>query len=79
MKKIVWNEQELESINIHGETCYAVAFAAMQRNNIDFDDIEQINEHHEAHRWGSDTDRKYRKAAVNKAVYKVAATPLQYA
>jgi hypothetical protein len=79
MRKIQWTEDELQSINLHGETCDAVARAAMQRSGINFDDIECINEHYETHRWGSDADRRYRKAAVNKAVRRVAANPLMYA
>jgi chaperone required for assembly of F1-ATPase len=79
MKKIQWTEDELQSIKLHGETCDAVARAAMQRSGINFDDIERINEHYETHRWGSDADRRYRKAAVNKAVRRVAANPLMYA
>lgn len=79
MTKIQWTEDELQSINLHGETCDAVARAAMQRSGINFNDIERINEHYETHRWGSDADRRYRKAAVNKAVRRVAANPLLYA
>ena len=79
MTKIKWTEDELQSINLHGETCDAVARAAMQRSGLNFDDIEQINGHYETHRWGSDADRRYRKAAVNKAVRRVAANPLEYA
>jgi hypothetical protein len=79
MRKIQWTEDELQSINLHGETCDAVARAAMQRSGLNFDDIEQINGHYETHRWGSDADRRYRKAAVNKAVRRVAVNPLMYA
>lgn len=32
----------------------------------------------ESHRWGSDTDRRYRKAAVNRAIKAVAANPAAY-
>ena len=60
--KITWTEEE----------------KAMERNRIIFDDIERINNHYEEHRWGSDTDRKYRKTAINKAIKKVAANPLSY-
>jgi hypothetical protein len=79
MKIIQWTEEEMHSINLHGETCDAVAQTAMQRSGLNFDDIERINEHYETHRWGSDADRRYRKAAVNKAVRRVAANPLMYA
>ena len=79
MNKIKWTAEEIEAIKIHGETCEAVARAAMERSGINFDDIEQINDHYETHRWGSDADRRYRKAAVNKAVRRVAANPLMYA
>ena len=79
MKKIEFTPAEMEQINLHGETCDAVARAAMQRSGLNFDDIERINEHYEQHRWGSDADRRYRKAAVAKAVRRVAANPLMYA
>jgi hypothetical protein len=79
MTKIEFTQAEMEQINLHGETCDAVARAAMQRSGINFDDIERINEHYESHRWGSDADRRYRKAAVNAAVRRVAANPLLYA
>ena len=39
---------------------------------------ERINDHFEAHRWGSDADRRYRKAAVNRAIRAVAANPAAY-
>ena len=78
MKKIIWNQSEIETINKYGEICEAMAREAMTRNNINFDDIEKINGHYESHNWGSDTDRKYRKSAVNKAVKKVAANPMNY-
>lgn len=79
MKKIIWNEDELKSIHQHGETCAAVAKAAMIRSGLSFDDIEQINDHYESHNWGSNTDRAYRQRAINKAVAIVAASPLKYA
>lgn len=79
MKKIQWTEDELQSISLHGGACIAVAREAMQRSGLTFDDIEQINDHYETHRWGSGADRRYRKAAVNKAVQRVAANPLLYA
>ena len=79
MNKIKWTAEEIEAIKIHGETCEAVARAAMERSGLNFDDIERINDHYETHRWGSDTDRRYRKAAVNRAVRRVAANPLKYA
>ena len=79
MTRIIWTDQELESIRRHGETCEAVARAAMQRSGLNFDHIERINNHNEQHRWGSDADRRYRKAAVTKAVRRVAADPLKYA
>ena len=79
MNKIKWTAEEVEAIKIYGETCEAVARAAMERSGINFDDIERINDHYETHRWGSDADRRYRKAAVNRAVRRVAAHPLEYA
>jgi hypothetical protein len=79
MKKAIFTESELETIRQHGETCAAVARAAMERGGFNFDDIEQITGHSESHRWGSNTDRKYRSRAINKAISIVAANPLQYA
>ena len=78
MKKIIFTEIEMETIREHGETCYAVAKAAMERSGLSFDDIEEINNHYENHRWGSDADRRYRQTAVNKAIRKVSANPLMY-
>lgn len=45
----------------------------MERSNLNFNDIERINNHYENHRWGSDADRKYRKSAINKAIAKISA------
>lgn len=78
MKKIIFTEEEMKTIKEHGETCFIVAQRAMERSGINFDDIEDINNHYESHKWGSGADRKYRKAAVNNAIQKVAANPLQY-
>ena len=78
MKKIQWTEEELKSIKEHGETCITVARQAMERSQINFDEIEQINDHYESHEWGSNADRKYRKSAINKAIAKVAGNPLAY-
>ena len=79
MNKIKWTAEEMEAIKIHGETCIAAAKAAMMRSGINFDDIEQINNHFEDHVWGSNADRAYRKRAVKKAVAIVAQNPLKYA
>ena len=79
MQIIKWNADELEIIKRQGEVCQAVARVAMERSGINFDHIEQINEHFESHVWGSNTDRKYRKSAINKAIAKVCANPLMYA
>ena len=78
MTKIIWTDEELQRIKEHGETCLAVARQAMERSGITFDNIEEINEHYETHRWGSNADRAYRKRAVNKAILKVASNPLKY-
>jgi hypothetical protein len=78
MKKIIFTESEMESIKIHGETCLSVAKAAMLRSLLNFDDIEEINNHYENHKWGSAADIKYRQSSVNKAIYKVASNPLKY-
>lgn len=77
-KKIQWTDREREFILEHGEVCIAVARSAMERSRLNFDDIEDINQHYETHRWGSDADRKYRKRAVNKAIQKVAANARDY-
>ena len=80
MRKIKWTKEEVDRIKANGgETCAAVARAAMERSELSFDDIEDINEHYENHRWGSNTDRAYKKRAVNKAIMKVAENPLKYA
>lgn len=79
MKIVSFTESEMEFIRLHGQTCEAVARAAMERSGLSFDDVERINDHYESHRWGSNADRRYRKAAVNRAVKKVAANPLEYA
>jgi len=76
---IKWTDEERKSIDRYGEICTAAARQAMERSGLSFDDIERINDHYESHRWGSNADRKYRKAAINKAVLKVAANPMQYA
>jgi len=78
MKRITFTESELLTIRQHGETCQAVAREAMTRSGLSFDDIEQINNHYEVHNWGSNTDRRYRKTAVNKAVARVSKNPLEY-
>lgn len=78
MKKIVFTDVEMRAINMYGKTCASVAREAMIRSGLSFDDIEEINNHYETHNWGSNTDRKYRKAAINRAVSKVAAHPLEY-
>lgn len=77
-KKIQWTEREREFILEHGEVCIAVAQSAMERSRLNFDDIEDINQHYETHRWGSNADRKYRKSAINKAIQKVAANARDY-
>ena len=79
MKKLEFNEHESECIKLHNCLCFAVAEECMKRNELNFDDIEEINNHFENHRWGTNADRKYRKSAINKAIEKVALNPLQYA
>lgn len=78
MKKIIFTDAEMKTIKQRGETCIAVALSAMANSGLSFDDIEEINQHYESHKWGSDADRRYRKAAINKAARKIAANPLQY-
>lgn len=79
MQIIKWNADELEIIKRQGEVCQAVARAAMERSGINFDQIEQTNDRFESHVWGSNTDRKYRKSAINKAIAKVCINPMVYA
>lgn len=78
MIKLNFTEHELEIINKHGCVCPAVAERAMRAAHLNFDDIEEINEHHEEHRWGSNADRLYRKRAVNKAIQIVASNPRRF-
>ena len=72
------NADERHALDTYGEWSPAMARACMERNQLNFDHIEQINNHYESHRWGSDTDRRYRKAAVNRAIARVAADPRAY-
>lgn len=72
------NDDERRALDIYGEWSPAMARACMERNRLNFDHIERINNHYENHRWGSDTDRRYRKAAVNRAIKAVAADPRAY-
>lgn len=76
--EIKWTEQERQFIKERGETCFAVAYEAMRRSNLTFEDIESINNHRENHRKGSNADRKYKKAAINKAVKIIAANAINY-
>ncbi len=76
--KLTINDQEREALEQHGEWCFAMAKSCMERNGLNFDDVEQINNHFETHRWGSDADRRYRSSAVKKAVRKVAENPAAY-
>lgn len=78
MFHIQWTDEERAFIHKHGETCYAVAKAAMERSGLNFDDIEKINGVSESHRWGSDADRRYRERAVRRAIEKVAANAVDY-
>lgn len=77
-KEILWTPEEIEFIRQHGEISPAAASEAMSRSGINFDDVENINEHHESHKWGSNADRAYRKRAVNRAVAHVAANAAAY-
>ncbi len=72
------NADERRALDTYGEWCPAMARACMERNRLNFDHIERINNHFENHRWGSDTDRRYRKAAVNRAIKAVADNPAAY-
>ena len=75
---IKWTETERAVIDQYGEISTAMARTAMERSGLSFDDVERINNHYESHRWGSNTDRAYRKAAIRKAVAKVAKAPRAY-
>lgn len=77
-KEILWTPEQIEFIRQHGEISPAAAKEAISRSKINFDDIEDINEHYETHRWGSNADRAYRKRAVNRAVQHVAANAAAY-
>ena len=77
-KEIIWTSEEIEYIRQHGEISPAAAHAAMTRSKINFDDIEDINGHHESHRWGSAADRAYRTRAINRAVQHIAANAAAY-
>ena len=77
-KEILWTPEQIEFIRQHGEISPAAAKEAISRSKINFDDIEDINEHYENHRWGSNADRAYRKRAVNRAVQHVAANAAAY-
>lgn len=75
---ISYTDEELQKIKEDGCLCYVTAEKAMERSNVNFDQIESINDHYESHRWGSNADRNYRNKAVKAAIHKVAATPLNY-
>ena len=75
---ISYTDEELQKIEKDGCLCYATAEIAMERNNVNFDQIESINDHYETHRWGSNADHNYRNRAVKAAIHKVAANPLNY-
>ena len=77
-KQIVINEHELNMITNKNEMCLASAKDILMRSGIDFDDIERLNNVFKNHKWGSNADRKYRKAAINKAVKAFATNPLNY-
>ena len=72
------NADERHALDTLGEWSPAMARACMERNRLNFDDIERINNRYESHKWGSDADRRYRKAAVNRAIKAVAANPAAY-
>lgn len=72
------NADERHALETFGEWSPAMARTCMERNHLNFDHIERINGHCESHRWGSDADRRCRKAAVNRAIKAVAANPAAY-
>ena len=75
---ISYTDEELQKIEKDGCLCFATAEEAMERNNVNFDQIELINDHYESHQWGSNADHNYRNRAVRAAIHKVAANPLNY-
>lgn len=77
-KKLTITEEERTALEQYGEWCPAMAQKCMERNRWNFDDVEAINRHTEAHRWGSNADRAYRARAIRRAVAIVAANPAAY-
>lgn len=77
-KKLTITEEEKAALEKYGEWCPAMAQKCMERNRLNFDDVEAINHHSENHIWGSNADRTYRSRAVRRAVAIVAANPAAY-
>jgi len=77
-KEIILNEHEIFMIKNHGGLCLASSEDVLKRSKIDFDDIERLNNVFKTYRWGSDTDRKYRKSSIKKAIDKFSRNTLQY-
>ena len=77
-KEIILNEHEIFMIKNHGCLCLASSEDVLKRSKIDFDDIERLNNVFKTYRWGSDTDRKYRKSSIKKAIDKFSRNTLQY-
>lgn len=78
MKTLIFTDHEKQMIEKHECVCYASAEDIIKRSGCSFEDIEAINQHSEKHKQGSNAERKYRKAAINKAIQKVASSPRQY-
>jgi len=77
-KEIILNDHEIQMIKIHGGLCLASSEDVLKRSKIDFDDIERLNNVFKNYKWGSDTDRKYRKSSIKKAIDKFSRNTLQY-
>ena len=77
-KEIILNDHEIQMIKNHGGLCLASSEDVLKRSKIDFDDIERLNNVFKTYRWGSDTDRKYRKSSIKKAIDKFSRNTLQY-
>lgn len=77
-KEIVLNEHEIFMIKNHGGLCLASTISVFKKSNIDFSDIESLNNVFRKHKWGSDADRKYRKSAINKALNSFSKNALNY-
>lgn len=77
-KEIILTDHDIFMIKNHGGLCIASSTDVFKRSQIDFSDIEKLNGVFKSFKWGSDSDRKYRKTAINKAIKTFASNTLQY-